>query len=398
MVRRLTIWMLVALTFTVPFEAIVELSGIGTISKAVGFVVAGLWLLTMLGRGRIRTPLPVHLMMLLFVLWNAASVFWTVDVEVSVDRVFTFAQLFLLVLIVWDTLASRSDLWLLLHAYVFGAWVSVLGLILGYLAQGGTTATRRVTTGEFNESDIAVTLALGIPIAWYAALSPDADARHGVLRWVHLAYVPAACFAILLTGSRSAVIALVPGLVYMLATLFRSKVSGWVLFVFAVVAVLALRPLVPETTLTRLATTGSEVTSGDLNGRLEIWGEAYDAFRERPIEGVGSGAFRTAGTRKVGHNFLFRQLAEVGIVGLGLFVSMLILLWSAARRHPQGLAGMWMSVLATWLLVASFHNLEERKQTWLLFGLAVASAALYRRSAAGGARGEDRSARRPIQV
>jgi hypothetical protein len=37
---------------------------------------------------------------------------------------------------------------------------------------------------------------------------------------------------------------------------------------------------------------------------------------------------------------------------------------------------MWTTVLLCWLLAASLHNWEYRKQTWFFFGLILASASL----------------------
>jgi O-antigen ligase len=91
-------------------------------------------------------------------------------------------------------------------------------------------------------------------------------------------------------------------------------------------------PLLPERGLYRLQRTGTDITSGGFLGRVPVWREGIDLFTAHPFQGVGGGAFRAGAldTRKVAHNFVVALLAEVGLIGLGLFAMLLILVFVSA--------------------------------------------------------------------
>ena len=135
----------------------------------------------------------------------------------------------------------------------------------------------------------------------------------------------------------------------------------------------------------RLEGTGASISSGDLNERGTVWAEAARIIHEHPLLGIGAGAFREAavGANKVGHNFVLSLLAEVGIVGFGLFMAVLVTALLPIRRLDPLLRRMWLALFSAWLLAALLHNWEYRKQTWLFIGLVAACGALpprHRRS------------------
>jgi O-antigen ligase len=172
---------------------------------------------------------------------------------------------------------------------------------------------------------------------------------------------------------------MIPGLAYLFYLLTRrhKAVSVGTLVGLAAVGVLAI-PFVPARVLLRLEGTDAAVRSGNLNERETIWSEAIRLIREHPIQGSGGGAFRAAavGANKAPHDLALGLLAEVGVIGFGLFAAMLVTaLWSLRRVDPL-LRGMWAAVFTAWLGAALLHNWEARKQTWMLIALVVACGAL----------------------
>ena len=69
-------------------------------------------------------------------------------------------------------------------------------------------------------------------------------------------------------------------------------------------------------------------------------------------------------------------LAELGVVGFLLFSSIVVGSGLLALRQPRELALFWLAMLAAWLVNALAHNFEDKKMTWLLFGLIVVSDGL----------------------
>src|SRR5512144_162579 len=365
--------------FTLPFENLVHLSGAGRVSKLVGLLVAGFWLLTIAATGEFRRPRVAHLVALRFVVWVGLSLFWTVDVPATRARFITYVQLLGLMFVVWESVTSRARVRGALQAYVLGAWISVAMILFTYATLGSDATTHgRVTTGTFNPNDVGLMLAIAVPVAWYL-VSADGARRRRLLWGVNAAYIPASVVAIALTASRAALAGAALGIAYVAISLLRRRPAALVPAVASlVVLAIAVVPLLPERGLGRVRGTATDVTAGGFTGRVPLWREGMDLFRAHPFGGIGGGAFREGAleSRKVAHNLVVALLAEVGLVGFTLFALLMILVAVSAWRQPGGLGGMWTTVLLCWVLAAMLHNWEYRKQTWFFFALILAAESL----------------------
>ena len=375
--RTIAFWLSLVLIFMIPWEKMVSFEGLGTMSKAAGMLVAAFWVLTVVVTGEFRKPHPFHVAVYLFVFWNVISVFWSLDVDLTIDRIQTYFQLAILTFILWDLYTTPVALKAGLQAYVLGAYVAIGSTVVNYMAANKAVYNRYAATG-FDANDIGVTLALGIPVAWHLALSGGNGKMAQVLKLVNYAYLPAATLAILMTASRGSLIAALPAFLFILGSFSRLKLFPRVLiFAALVVALFALQPLVPQSSLDRLATTGTSIAEADLNDRVEIWRQGLAVYSEHPLLGVGSGAFRTVvESDKVAHNAYLSVLVEVGLTGFILFVIILTITVYQAARHPIWNSYLWFTVLLVWAVGVFSLTWEYRKPTWLFLSLVVVSAAL----------------------
>jgi O-antigen ligase len=129
------------------------------------------------------------------------------------------------------------------------------------------------------------------------------------------------------------------------------------------------------------ATMGAEDLS--IEGRLQAWQVAGRAFRERPLLGVGEGAFleawsqyapidsnRLFGHRYVAHNLVLEVLAQLGLVGLiGIFGFIFACLWSAWRARNGELGGEARAVLASLIGYLVCQMFSGYSTSWFLFAL-----------------------------
>lgn len=378
--RTVSYWFLLVLIFIIPWENAVDLAGFGTISSPIGLLVAAFWMATAVYTGKIRRPGPFHLVFFLFVGWNIVSVFWSIDVNETYARLQTYVLLFGLVYIVWDLFTSPKALEAGLQAYVLGAWISIGSLLSNYLADNRVGYARFTGTG-FGEGNLAIILALGIPIAWHLATSENSNR---VVRWlsvVNAIYVPAALFAIVLTASRGSLFAVFPGLLFILASIQRLRVVVRVLVFIALASSLyLLQPLVPEESIQRLATADESIAQGDLGGRVAIWEAGLVAFSERPLFGVGSSAFGSAtDIGKLAHNSYLSVLVETGLIGFIFFAGIWMMAVIFALRHPKQTRRFWLSLLVVLAIGIFSLNWAHRKQTWLFPSLVVVSVGLTTR-------------------
>jgi O-antigen ligase len=135
-------------------------------------------------------------------------------------------------------------------------------------------------------------------------------------------------------------------------------------------------------------------------------------FEAHPIAGVGDNNFRAASAEfvrqpgqledvqliveqpHVVHNTYLQQLAETGIVGLGLLISFLIgclrATWRAAKRFAtigdQAMAALGRSLLVAQIGVLSvsvFMSNGYDKRIWVLLALGPAMLAVAIRQSAG---------------
>jgi O-antigen ligase len=380
MVRTVAFWLSLILIFVIPWENVVGVEGVGTASRVAGLAVAAFWALMVVVTGKFRKPRRFHLVVYLFVLWNVVSAFWSLNLEATMDRVQTYLQLLALVFVLWDLLTTPAALKAGMQAYVLGAYVAIGSTVANFRAGEQESVLRYSATG-FNANDLGLILALGMPVAWYLAVSESNGRMILVRKAVNYAYVPAAVLAIMLSGSRGSLVAALPAFLFVIGSLTRLKLYVRVLaFVALAGSLFALQFLVPQSSFQRLATTGTSIAEADLGGRVGIWREGAAVFLEHPLLGVGSGAFRTAvGIDKVAHNVFLSILVEVGPIGFALFIAILAIAVHQALQQPKWEARLWLAVLLVWTLGASVHTWEQRKQTWLFLSLVVAGAGLVAR-------------------
>ena len=112
-----------------------------------------------------------------------------------------------MVFILWDLYTTRAALLAGLQAYVLGAYVAIGSAVANYFAGNVFFAHyQRFSSGDTNPDGFAFIVALGLPVAWYLALSTSAIKTSGLLKLVNYAYIPAAFLALALAGSGPALI------------------------------------------------------------------------------------------------------------------------------------------------------------------------------------------------
>lgn len=377
--RTIAFWLSLFLVFSIPCEAAVEYPVLGSASRVIGIALAGFWILTVAVTGRFRKLTPFHIAILVFICWNALSIFWSANANRTVEHLLTWIQIFLMVFILWDLYTTRESILAGLQMYVLGCYIALGSTIINFLI-GNTFYYGRYTAAGTSPDDLGAILAIGIPMAWYLANSKRNSKFAYVLQAVNYAYIPAALMGISLSATRLALVATIPGIVFGLASLTQVKLSARItIFLFLIIAAYYLLPLIPQESIQRLGTTGTEISSGDLNGRVELWRQGIAAFEEHPLLGVGSNMYRSVNTEnKVAHNSFISVLVELGLVGIVLFG---IILATAIRQvfgQPTWDTRLWLAVLAGWVVAASTLTWEYRKPTWLFLTLIVANAALFR--------------------
>jgi O-antigen ligase len=368
--------------FIVPWEGVVRFP-LGTLARSLGLVVGALWLATVIIQGRLRKLTVYHIMVCLFVIWNALSLFWSADPNRTLAHLRTWLQTLILIFIMWDLYTTRESILAGLQAYVLGAYVAVGSAVQNYLSgHAYYTNYQRFSPGDTNPDGFGFILALGIPLAWYLAASRRRDGVNPLLKFINYAYIPAAFLGLALSGTRTALIASLVGMAFGLISLARLRIWARIaIFLILTGAIIYLWPQVETLkSFQRLGTTSTELTQGDLNNRTNNWREGLESFVEHPLLGVGSNMYRSVNSLgKVGHNSFVSVLVELGLIGFLLFGIILAIVIKHAWSHPSKWdKSFWLTVFAVWTIGSSTLTWEHRKTTWLFLSFIVASAILAR--------------------
>ncbi|HYC31548.1 MAG TPA: O-antigen ligase family protein [Gemmatimonadales bacterium] len=368
-VAYLALW---AFIFTIPWEGVIRVSGVSIVSRVAGVIALGITLLAVVMSGRFRRWHPFHFAALLFIACCGIGIFFFSFSPKIPNKFFTYIQLFAVLWMMWELAPSRRAVHGLFLSYVMGAYVAALSTIGMYRSQAALL--RRFAVGGIDPNDLAMTLALALPMAWYLGLV----FHRPVLRWVCRAYIPIGVFVVGLTASRGGMIVSALALTIIPLTLLRLTPGRLVgaIALLGLAAVLAVK-YVPETALARLATTTTEIEDARFGGRFKLWVAGLEAYRDKPLMGYGTSGFVLAiypklGTQsQVAHNSYISVLVEQGLVGFLLYAGMLLSAVLATRRLPLLDRRFARVLLATTFLAMTPLTWEDRKPVWFILAAVV---------------------------
>lgn len=376
-------WLLLCLfVFSLPWEKSLWVPGVGTASRLLGGLALAAGALAAIRRRSVRPPNLALALAGVFVVWVAATWFWTLAPAATAARAWTFAQLFAMVWLIWDQCRSANRPVQLMEAYVWGAGVAAAATLVRY-AQNHQTYYRRYAAAGFDPNDLALTLALSIPFALYLALG-----GRGAKRWIYRAAVLPVIAAILLTASRAALVAASLAFLFVIFTWRESdraqRISGVLLLGLLLLGAFRLAPAASRE---RLASLPTELGQGTLHNRTRIWKAGMRALKSHPVRGVGAGAYpeavlpwlgrpALAGYEYVAHNTFLSVLVECGLTGFGLLTALLGLLGLFVWMMPHAERVLWSVMLVVWAAGVSTLTWEHRKPGWLIFALIMTQWAL----------------------
>ena len=193
--RTIAFWLSLVFVLTIPIEAVAEYPALGSASRVIGIALAGFWVATVVVSGRLRKFTLFHIAILIFIFWNAISVFWSMNADRSVEHLITWVQIFLMVCILWDLYTTRESVEAALQMYVLGGYVALGSTVINFIV-GNTFYYGRFSAAGTSPDDLGAILAIGITIAWYLADSKSNNAILRSLKWVNYAYIPAALLGI----------------------------------------------------------------------------------------------------------------------------------------------------------------------------------------------------------
>ena len=176
-----------------------------------------------------------------------------------------------------------------------------------------------------------------------------------------------------LTFSRGGYLGFFSALIFILAILFFSSSNKKLLVGIlggVSAGLLILGMIFPLNPISQRIGSIFNTHEGSNQGRLEIWGEAFNVFKDKPLLGVGLGAYSyeikpIASYRDpiYAHNLYLEFLAEIGIPGLlfwlGIIVSAIWIFTKNYLRNKKSEIGIISFALGSSLVWFSVHSFFE---------------------------------------
>jgi O-antigen ligase len=361
----------------VPFNHLIVINGLGTLTKFAGILASVALLFAIARTKRIVRPPSVLLAWLAFTTWACASIAWAINPDESLTLIGTLLQLFLLFAVTAIAPISAAELRIVLAMIVIGgAGAAAYGgkLFLG----GAQTYGNRLflesgSAGEYLDPN-HFAAALLLPLALALVASFTAPKWSGKL--LSLAALSVLMVGVYASGSRGALVA---AAAVALFAAWRTRRWGQLIGIAALGGMLSLA--VKTAVWSRFL---ADISTG--SGRSSIWMIGAHAFLGHPLVGAGVGNFPDAYDQSLlhlytpvfaywdrgAHNLLLMVGVELGVVGLALLAWVLVgqarLLRDIGREHELYDVRVALEAALVGLLVMSmFLDTLYWKYAWLTF-------------------------------
>lgn len=338
-------------------------------------MVVGVALLYVLMYGRTKEPSLFLIIMVLYVVWQLMSYFWSINPGATFSRTITNVQLLAMAWLIWELCKSENDRTGLFKAFVIGAFVSIGDMIMTYMQ--GTSPQFRIAAANFDPNYLATTLAISIPLSYYLINKEQKT----IMYFLSLLYMPLALFGIVLTASRGGLVVALVALTVIPLTYFSiTRLNRVIISAFVGICIIFVMLWLPgnyekiENNIERIAETPQFLKEGDLSYRQVIWSAGWKVFAENPIVGVGARGFRYGVVEhlygvKAPHNTYLSVLVDTGVIGIILFLSAFLVAFLPNINLPPPYRMIYLVLLLSLMVGLIPINWEADKNTWFILSL-----------------------------
>ncbi len=315
--------------------------------------------------------------LLAFVMWSTLTLAWADYPHLAMIKVIKYWEFLPMVFVITQYAWCHRVRMRLFDAYLAGCWCGVLGVFFNYASDVEATSREgTVLEGRYSFSAdpnyLALALVIGICIAFYRAASNGP-------RWKQLIfslYVPSALTAIVITGSRGALLALLGASVaFCICTTFRMRIA----LLSGAAVCLLLTVALPSDLTSRFATIPDELNHGTLSDRTQLWDRGKALVAEHPLQGRGVGA-ATGVLSIVAHNTPLELLIEGGLVSLvlfyGAFAHGMYRVWKIASQERTP----FLVIIAAWLVGTSSLSWDVDTITWFIVAMLLSAGSAFESS------------------
>ena len=308
-------------------------------------------------------------LLIAFIVWATLTSIWSYNIETTLYRVMYLIQYFMIVLVMLNVINTSKRL-----KIVFGAWA------LGALYIAIKTASN-FSTFAANSSELYRVDEFGNPnensfmLVWALIFVYLIDSTKRKIPSPAFTFV--SVYAIVANGSRMGFILFVVTLLGFIFSFFNKKMNPLNIVVILTLLYIGgsfLIQYIPEYSLSRLMSIGSNIENHELANRDIIWAAAFKALSTNPqylLLGSGWGTFNEAIRMYAGyaigsHNFYINVLMTTGLVGMSIVLRYLYVLYKYINKTTNHTIISYL-VLMIPLISMSSTNWDSRRW-WFLMG------------------------------
>lgn len=353
-------------------------------------LAAALMVFRRLGRG---IPVSVDgargIALLLFVLLAAASISWSVFAPVSVSTVGDLVKLAAIYFTLVNVVITPRRLVLVCGALVLGSIVTSIGVIQWFLiGKDLVDGFRSRWIGVYGDPNhMAAAMGIVVPLAVAFITHKKVPL---LMKVASIAAAGLAVTAIVLSVSRGGFIGLTIAMIVWAAREKGRRVQATVVaFVLAIGLVL----FAPKSFWERNESVAQFQQDESARGRIHAWEVASNISTDRPLLGVGVGAFKyawplyarfEAKRAYVAHNIFLDVIGELGFVGLLFFLVFAGGATGGAFNVPNQEDHAWMArglaaSMVGYLICDLFSGYILSSHLYVLFGLAASAERMVKR-------------------
>lgn len=374
-----------AYVILVPFDLLLSVPELGTLARLSGAAAGAALLFWLLRHRNIVLPGAAVAACAGLVAWACVSQLWALNPTAAAHESGTLLQLVLLYAIVAIVPVTLRDVRAVFVAVIAGGLVAaafgIHELAHPTLKQQLLTqisdriplvlGDQRLDINQFADS-------LLLPLALIVVATVRAAQR--TLRLCGFGGIALIVYAMSLSASREAFVALLAMLAYFSVAMKERRQIGFIATALAALA------LANHNLWNRFLSASSSGGSG----RLGIWNAGLAAFGQHWLIGAGSGSFATAynrvylkvfqlydmGWSRAAHNMLLQNGVEYGVVGVALLLAVVVCTWRSipaiGRAYPLfGLGVAVRGALLALCIAGLFVDLTTTKVLWLALSLAA---------------------------
>jgi len=328
----------------------------------------------------------LHFISFLFIMWISLSNPLAAWAGPERNWIFTFVQLFILMVLAMDILDEPHKHQVVMAIFIFIAVISAYTAISqGHIGEDIDSSIRAVGFSA-GANDAARYFVIAMIFTTYLR----SQVNQPLPRFLLLVAIVITYLGVFFTTSRSGMILLFLAQLLLFYFQKSGKQRLQLMIVFGMAFILLV--IFSNSILGIISSILPSITQGtDTMGlRYNLWRAGWMMWQDHPFTGVGIGQFLHNSSRYmsqlpgviprelVAHNIYVSMLAETGIIGLILFLSIIAIAlgnFIKARRFQQStylnLYNTWLIVLLVMLIGGLTKTDQIDKLLWMVMGLSV---------------------------